>query len=326
MREIMSNKSRAPKDKTFKTYSEQVDRLITDKGLVIEDRDAAVDTLKQISYFALVSGYKEPFRDSKTDRYKDGVRFEDIEALYRFDTALSSLILHNLLSCERHLKAAFGYHFAQLYGEGQSAYLNPHNYDWEDKEQRPRIEKMISMLSDSIENAEEKIEYIDHYKTNYNEVPIWILLHSVTFGTLARMYEYAKPELRDVICTEFPSMKARNLSYVLSFLSKMRNHCAHNDPLYNARFKEYLPILSVHRALGLVRDDGRNCKSGQSDAFAALVAMRYMLPDSQMQKLVSRIDSELNEVTQKGKWIQKDSLLKLMGFPNNWKDVATIGL
>ena len=321
-----STKKKIRKDKTFKTYSQQVDRLITEKGLTVEDRNAAVDTLKRISYFALVSGYKEPFRDRKTDQYKDGVRFEDIEALYQFDTALSSLILHNLLSCERHLKAAYGYHFAQMYGEGQSSYLNPHNYDWDNEEDRPRIEKMISMLESSVDNAEQDIAYINHYKTNYNEVPIWILLHSVTFGTLARMYEYAKPELRDVICTEFPSMRARNLSFVLTFLSKIRNHCAHNDPLYNARFKEYLPVLSVHRALGLVEADGRRCTSGQDDPFAALVGMRYMLPDSEMKKLVSRIQSELDEATQKSTWLEEDTLLRLMGFPENWKDVATVAL
>lgn len=316
----------AKKDKTFKTYSQQLDRLIEDKGLIVDDRAAAIDTLKHISYFALVSGYKEPFRDPKTNKYKEGVRFEDIVALYRFDVTLSSLMLHNLLSCERHLKAAFGYHFAQMYGEGHDAYLDPHNYDWDDREKRPQIEKMLDMLRDSMEDAEEQYPYIGHYKKNYEEVPIWILLHSVTFGTLARMYEYAKPELRDVICTEFPSMRSRNLSFVLGFLSHVRNHCAHNHPLYNAHFREYLPVLSLHRDLGLVEPGARECVCGQSDVFAALIGMRYMLEEDEMQNCVKRISDELDQTCQDSHWLKKDTLLHLMGFPENWKDVATAQL
>lgn len=310
------------KDKTFKTYAQQLDGLIADKGLTVTDRSAAIDTLKHISYFALVSGYKEPLR-AKDGKYKDGVSFDDIVALYRFDTTLSSLMLHNLLSCERHLKAAFGYHFAQLYGEGQDAYLNRSNYDWEDEKKRPRIEKMLSLLKQSVENAEGEFAYIDHYQSHYSDVPIWILLHSVTFGTLARMYEYAQPRLRDVICTEFPAMRSRNLGHVLSFLSVVRNTCAHNDPLYNAKFREYLPVLGLHRSLGLVKSDGRSCASGQSDAFAALVAMRYMLREHDMKKCVKRIDDELNAACADSSWLHKPSLLHLMGFPENWQEVAT---
>lgn len=314
------------RDKTFKTYSQQLDRLIEDRGLIVDDRSAAIDTLKHISYFALVSGYKVPFRDSETGKYKEGVRFEDIVSLYRFDVSLSSLILHYLLSCERHLKAAYGYHFAQMYGEGHDAYLNPDNYDWDDRERRPQIEKMLAMLKDSMEDAEEEFPYIGHYQKHYAEVPIWILLHSVTFGTLARMYEYAKPELRDVICTEFPSMRARNLTYVLGFLSRVRNHCAHNNPLYDARFREYLPVLSLHRELGLVQPGGKECTSGQNDVFAALIGMRYMLEKDEMETCVKRIDDELNQTCQDSRWLEKDKLLRLMGFPKNWKDVAAAEL
>lgn len=312
------------KDKTFKSYSEQLDGLI-DKGLTVGDRDAAIDTLRHISYFALVSGYKAPFR-AGSGSYKDGVAFEDILALYRFDTTLSSLMLHNLLSCERHLKAAFGYHFARMYGEGQNAYLDRHNYDWADQGKRGQIEKMLVMLRQQAENVDEEHAYIDHYQTHYQDIPIWILLHAVTFGELARMYEYAQPQLRDVICTEFPALHSRNLSHVLAFLSRVRNTCAHNNPLYNAHFSVYLPVLGLHRSLGLASSDGRNCTSGQKDAFAALVAMRYMLTDDEMARCVHGVSDALDTVCADSKWISRPKLLHLMGYPNNWEEVATAAL
>ena len=53
--------------KDFLTYDQQVDKLVNEKGLAVPDRGYAIETLKRTSYFALVSGYKQPrqieFRD-----------------------------------------------------------------------------------------------------------------------------------------------------------------------------------------------------------------------------------------------------------------------
>lgn len=312
------------KGKTFKTYSQQLDSLINDKGLLVDDREAAIETLKHISYFALISGYKTPFRAQDADRYLDGVRFEDIVSLYNFDTTLSALYLSNLLAAERHLKSVYGYHFGQKYGEQQAAYLNESNYN-RTEETKDGIHMLVGLLKSHVKNEEEPHGYIEHYNSNYSNVPIWVLMHSVTFGELARLYEYAQPDLKAQMCTEFPSMRARNLSYVLGFLMRVRNNCAHTEPLYTLRTREYLPVLGLHNSLGLVTDASkeRKCKSGQNDPFAALVALRYFVPEKRMRKLVDRIDAELKILFSEKRWITEEQLLHLMGFPDNWREVAT---
>lgn len=47
--------------KPFLTYAQQIDKLENEKQLMIPDHSYAEQTLRQIGYFALISGYKMPF-------------------------------------------------------------------------------------------------------------------------------------------------------------------------------------------------------------------------------------------------------------------------
>ena len=53
--------------------------------------------LKQTSYYSLISGYKDIFKNPTTKKYKDGTRFEDIMELYYFDELLRQLFLRYLI-------------------------------------------------------------------------------------------------------------------------------------------------------------------------------------------------------------------------------------
>lgn len=61
--------------KPFLTYQQQIDKLITDKHLVIDDRLYAENKLKEIGYFSLIGGYKKPFRNPMTRVYENNTTF-----------------------------------------------------------------------------------------------------------------------------------------------------------------------------------------------------------------------------------------------------------
>ena len=71
--------------KPFLNYEEQIKNLIERKGMVITDRKFAASKLEDISYFALIDGYKNLFYNPMTRKYREGTTFEDIVALYEFD-------------------------------------------------------------------------------------------------------------------------------------------------------------------------------------------------------------------------------------------------
>ena len=82
---------------SFLTYEQQLNKLVNDKNLIINNQKYAIDTLKEVGYFALVGGYKELYKNPTTKKYKDGTTFEDIVALYKFDENLRELFLKYIL-------------------------------------------------------------------------------------------------------------------------------------------------------------------------------------------------------------------------------------
>jgi len=131
--------------KPFLSYEQQLDKLIDEKNLVINDRRYAKDTLSQVGYFTLISGYKELYRNPTTKKYKDGTTFEEIVALYRFDESMRELFLKYLLVVEQNMRSQISYYFTQHYGENQIHYLTPNNYNNIPKHVSG-IKKLISVL------------------------------------------------------------------------------------------------------------------------------------------------------------------------------------
>lgn len=56
--------------KRFLTYEQQIDKLVNEKGLLITNRNYAEDILKQTSYYSLISGYKDLFKNPTTKAYR----------------------------------------------------------------------------------------------------------------------------------------------------------------------------------------------------------------------------------------------------------------
>ena len=83
--------------KSFLTIQEQILFLVNEKNILIEDPIFAESKLKQIGYFSLIGGYKLPFKNLSTNKYKNGTRFEDIVALYYFDENIRELFLKYIL-------------------------------------------------------------------------------------------------------------------------------------------------------------------------------------------------------------------------------------
>lgn len=112
--------------KPFMTYEEQIEKL-REKQLQIPDEDSAKEALQRLSYFSLITGYKNLFKNKSTGQYRDGASFSDILFLYRFDESLRELTLHHLLHIEHHIRSLLSYSFCEIFGESQQAYLTPSN-------------------------------------------------------------------------------------------------------------------------------------------------------------------------------------------------------
>lgn len=57
--------------KPFLNYEEQINNLIEQKGMIVNDHKFTVSKLEDISYFALIDGYKNLFYNPMTRKYKE---------------------------------------------------------------------------------------------------------------------------------------------------------------------------------------------------------------------------------------------------------------
>jgi len=62
--------------KIFLNYDQQIEKLEKEKNLNIKDKEYAKEILKQTSYYSLIGGYKDVFKNPTTKKYKDGTNFE----------------------------------------------------------------------------------------------------------------------------------------------------------------------------------------------------------------------------------------------------------
>ena len=110
--------------KIFLNYDQQIEKLKNEKNLQIDDEVYAKEILRQTSYYSLIGGYKDIFKNPTTKKYKDGTRFEDIVELYYFDESLRQLLLRYLIKVENEIKSQVSYYFTEKNGEKQKEYLD----------------------------------------------------------------------------------------------------------------------------------------------------------------------------------------------------------
>ena len=301
--------------KRFLTYDEQISFLSEQKQLIIEDQEYAKRILFQTGYFALINGYKRIFKNPQTNKFQVGVRFEDVYGMYCFDRNLRSILLKYILICEQTIKSSLSYHFCQIYGEDQKAYLNPINYLQSENHSRI-IKKLIQKMSAQL-NENSSYYYIRHYVKRYQSVPFWVLVNTLTLGQVSKMYSCQKSRVKIQICKDFGEIRENELERMLSIMTKFRNVCAHNDRLFNFKTQDALPDLLIHQMLQIPRRLGRYC-CGKEDLFAQVIILKMLLQEEDFEWFYT----ELKQCFQRHSVYQ--TILYQMGFPENWKEIANI--
>ena len=78
--------------KPFLDYPAQI-KYLKQKQLVINNEVSATTALEKVSYYGLINGYKDIFKDPATSSFYPGTTFDDIYNLYLFDAELRDVFL-----------------------------------------------------------------------------------------------------------------------------------------------------------------------------------------------------------------------------------------
>lgn len=307
-----------PSTKPFLTYDSQLDKLANEKQLIISDYEKALQILKDIGYFSLIGGYKTPLINPMTRIYQNKTMFEDIYALYQFDQSLRELVFRYLCKIEQKMRQLISYNFSKVHGEQQTKYLNPVNYDSSPKN-KSSIYKLIEILKyQALRNTDHP--YILHQRSLYHNVPLWVLINTLTYGQISHFYSLLPYNLKSTISKEFPFVKERELEKYLKIFTLFRNVCAHNERLYSFRTQIDFPDTELHAKLNISKQ-GKQYIQGKRDFFGLVIALRYMLPKESFQEFKHALHKLVQRYYHQSQTISEDTLLSMMGFPKNWASI-----
>lgn len=305
--------------KPFLSFEDQINKLQNEKGLIINDHLYAEKMLREIGYFGLIGGYKTPFKNPTTKKYKDGVAFEDIVALYKFDENLRELFLKYLLQIERNMRSLVSYYFTEKYGELQSCYLDGNNYN-SDEKYRYDIVKLIEVLK-SLAKKTSGYAYINYQRTTYGNVPLWVLVNGLSFGTISKFYTLLTQDVKVKVSKNFDCVNEKQLSQFLKVATKFRNVCAHNERLFSYQTKNDIPNTDVHESFSIPKK-GTQYIYGKHDLFSLVVMFCYLLPEQDFRKFLLSLSNIFNHYFDGKMFLSKKDIYKLMGFPENWSKIA----
>ena len=309
--------------KPFKTVEEQIE-ILKSRGLIIKDEERALSFLKNNNYYELINGYKDFFIDKnkteeeKKDVYRNDIAFEDIVSLYEFDFETRAIILKGILKIENIIKTKLAYYFSEKYNQEYN-YLNRHNYN--DKIKSVKIIADISniikinMVSSKSEDMRNILEY---YLEKHQNVPLWVLIKKFTFGKLSKFYSALIEEIQFKICDDIEefylkeynksiSINNKTLSQMLEFINIVRNICAHNEKLYNIRYKKIKNVSYSHIK--------RDC---QGKLFDVIIILKIFLSKKEFEENIKLLDENMEKLKLANSSKMYGNLLNQMGMQFRW--------
>ena len=184
-------------------------RKLEARGLLVSDRDKALEYLKRIGYYRL-SGYWFAFRE------RSGVCCV-LDALERIEVALRVDVSHTLgeLDPFAYLQAGL---FHRDFSQVQSGLTRHH--EW--------LGKHAQLIGRSRE------EFVTHNKTKYGlPLAIWVACEVWDFGTLSTLYGGMREPEQDVIAARYGVRNGWVFATWLRSLNYLRNVCAHHSRWWN---------------------------------------------------------------------------------------------
>ena len=113
----------------------------------------------------------------------------------------------------------------------------------------------------------------------------------------------------------------KELENILTYISSVRNFCAHGNRLFCFRSKRPLIDTSLHTAMDLPKTSKGEFAYGKRDLFAVMIALKLTLSTQEFRRLVKDVDIALKNLYKYSHVLTVEVILTSMGFPLNWKEL-----
>lgn len=325
-------------DKLFLTIEDQIKKLDS-RGLNVSASEVKC-ILEMENYYNVINGYKELFIDKaytgSDEKYKEGADFNELYCLYLFDRELKNIFIKYILEIENNVKAVLSHDFSKKYGHDN--YLKISNFDisvkhWEKKTAAQKIGDVSSLIANIQRDISRQLSknnpMISHNMLTYGYVPLWVLVNSLTLGTISVFYSYLKQKDQNDVGRKF-SLRPDEMTKILFVLTIYRNACAHDERFYNLKALKndtkpnMIKTNSIHHKLSIPKDKSNNPIYGKNDLFAIVIICKLILNKNSFGKFADLVKSQIDKLSGSLKTIGINDVLKEMGFPSDWYDIKNI--
>lgn len=280
--------------KKSKTVEEQL-QILEKRGLVIENRDRAIEILRNVNYYTL-TGYLFPFKQG--EKYQNGTSMNLAIKLYHFDNEIRNILMALMVEAEEKLKTRIAYNIAIAHPEDPLIYTDINYFKNANDHSR-----FMADFQNNVRNNQE-VPFVKHHIQKYrSQFPIWVAVSFFTLGNLKYLYKNIPSRDRKNISREF-NLSPKTFDSWIDTLRILRNKLAHNMRLYRTTFQR-TPKLEKHHTVRI--ENNR--------LFANFVLLKYLLDNSEVWKeAVINLDRVLIKY--------QDSIeLSSIGFPKDWKTI-----
>ncbi|MCO4611094.1 hypothetical protein Si063_01601 [Streptococcus infantarius subsp. infantarius] len=280
--------------KKSKTVEEQL-QILEKRGLVIENRDRAIEILRNVNYYTL-TGYLFPFKQG--EKYQNGTSMNLAIKLYHFDNEIRNILMALMVEAEEKLKTRIAYNIAIAHPEDPLIYTDINYFKSANDHSR-----FMADFQNNVRNNRE-VPFVKHHIQKYrSQFPIWVAVNLFTLGNLKYLYKNIPSRDRKNISSEF-NVSPQTLDSWIDILRILRNKLAHNMRLYGTTSQK-TPKLEKHHSIRITTNR----------LFADFVLLKYLLDNSEVWKeAVINLDRVLIKY--------QDSIeLSSIGFPKDWKTI-----
>lgn len=239
--------------KPWLSFAQQLD-VLQARGLLVEDRAAALDYLERLGYYRL-SGYWYPLRAIDTeasqrqgravrlDNFVPGSRFEDVVRLYVFDKKLRLLALDAL---ER-IEMAVRVDVAHLLGQRDPrAHENPDCLHGKFAKKQiakgsnaGKTEHQLWLAKyEALLHRARKEPFVLHHQQQYGALPVWAAVEVWDFGLLSKLFAGMQYADQQHIAAIYGAPDGQAFAQWLRSLNFIRNVSAHHSRLWNINVVE----------------------------------------------------------------------------------------
>jgi len=300
-------------------------------GLIVEDEAKAIVVLNSIGYYRF-KGYLYPFRQfapqDSNNLYAEPIRtktfyahstFDKAYSLYLFDSNLRQACNRALEIFELSLRNVIVDHLGRL---DPYAYLNLKTFNLTECNRRQNDKTKFEEYRLRLEEEKRKKpeeDFILHFNKEHKgeELPIWIAVQLMNFGTLVTIFSLLNTNDQKRIAIKFGIPDGRYFLNILRNLNIIRNWGSHHSRLWNRELSNRLSMPSGVIITNSILNDAHkisNMKIYKFLVFINIALGEFGNKEIFIKELRNTIDNHFPINTSL-------SPTKDMGFPKDWENL-----